>query len=148
MKLSVLERIMLLQVLPREGSFENLKMLRELRESLSFTEEENLLLNFKQAGNQTTWSENIVIDKNTGTPVEIDQAILAKDPDAITKMVANNPERFEFQPAVPPKEVDMGDVIKNLIVKILDDLDKQEKLKEEQFSLYEKFVEGDSNQDA
>lgn len=146
MELSVLERILLLQALPREGSFANLKLLREIREALSFNEEENRLLNFRQTGEQMTWSENLVIDKDTDTPVEIDQAILAKDPEAITKMVANNPARFEFRPAVPAKEVEIGDVANKLIGDGLKELDKQEKLTESHFSLYERFVEGDKNQ--
>ena len=40
MNLSVLERIVLLQVLPKEGDYTTLKILMNLRLSLSFTEEE------------------------------------------------------------------------------------------------------------
>ena len=46
MKLNVLERIVLLNILPQQGSFSNLKLLRVAKEALSFTEEENKLLNF------------------------------------------------------------------------------------------------------
>lgn len=47
MKLNTLERIMLLNVLPKEGSFMTLKIIRKFREKLSFTPEEHKLLKFK-----------------------------------------------------------------------------------------------------
>ena len=40
MLLTVNERFVLLEILPREGSFATLKIVRKLRESLSFTEQE------------------------------------------------------------------------------------------------------------
>lgn len=40
MKLSVMERVVVLDLLPREGDFLTLKVLRELRESLALKEEE------------------------------------------------------------------------------------------------------------
>lgn len=40
MLLSIPERITLLELLPREGTFTSLKIVRKLREKLSFTEEE------------------------------------------------------------------------------------------------------------
>ena len=63
MKLSVLERILLLQILPQEGSFTNLKLLRIVREELSFSEKENKELEFKQTGTHTTWSPTYTIEK-------------------------------------------------------------------------------------
>lgn len=45
MKLTVAERITLFDVLPKEGNFATLKLLRQLREALSFDEEENKALN-------------------------------------------------------------------------------------------------------
>lgn len=57
MKLSVMERIVLLNLLPKEGNFANLKALRTTREALSFNEAENKKLNFQQLGNGlTTWN--------------------------------------------------------------------------------------------
>jgi hypothetical protein len=52
--LSVFERIVLINVLPREGDFRTLKILRELREALAFSEEENAALQFQ------TGSEGLV----------------------------------------------------------------------------------------
>lgn len=55
-ELTVLERLILLNVLPKEGDFTTLKLLRKLRENLSFDEEEHKVLNFVQDGDQITWS--------------------------------------------------------------------------------------------
>ena len=41
MELTVLERIVLLRVLPAEGDFTTLKIVRKLREALSFSEDEH-----------------------------------------------------------------------------------------------------------
>lgn len=49
MELGVFDRIILINILPREGDFRTLKILRELRENLAFSEEENEALQFKTA---------------------------------------------------------------------------------------------------
>ena len=56
MKLSVLERLLLLQLLPAEGSLTTLKIVRELREELSFDAEEHARLNFVQDDGRITWN--------------------------------------------------------------------------------------------
>jgi len=58
MKLSILERILLSQLLPAQGTFQTLKLLRVLKEDLSFTEAENKTLEFKQDGDTLQWKEN------------------------------------------------------------------------------------------
>jgi len=72
MKYSVIERLILLNLLPREGSFTNLKLIRVAREKLSFTEEENKLLNFTQTGDQLKWADNIVAEKE----VELGETVM------------------------------------------------------------------------
>jgi len=100
MELNVLERLLVLNLLPKEGTFTNLKLLRVARENLSFTEEENKVLKFKQENDQIVWVND----------------------------------------AVDAKEIDTGEVVKELIVKELKKLDKEEKLKDEFLSLYSKFI--------
>jgi len=58
MNLSVLERLMVLKVLPKEGNFAALKILTNLRLSLSFTEEEIKEWGIVSdvAGGRTTWN--------------------------------------------------------------------------------------------
>jgi hypothetical protein len=47
MKMAVTERILLMSMLPVTGDIQTLKMLRELRESLSFSEEEGKEINVR-----------------------------------------------------------------------------------------------------
>jgi hypothetical protein len=100
-ELSVLERIALLGILPREGNFLTLKILRQLREALSFSEEELSDFELRQEENSFHW----------------------------------NPK------AERPKEVPIGAKAREIIAKRLEELDKAEKLTDELFGLYERFVE-------
>jgi len=99
MELTVVERLILLNLLPKEGSFFNLKLLRIARENLSFDEKEIKLLKFVQTVDQVTW-------------------------DMSAKVI---------------KKVEVGEVVTNLIITALKKLDGEGKLKDEHFSLYEKF---------
>ena len=64
MKLSVLERLLVLNLLPEKGSFTNLKLMRTAREALSFTEEEHKLLNFQETDGKTRWQDGVVAEKD------------------------------------------------------------------------------------
>ena len=99
MDLSVVERLVLLSLLPQEGSYINLKLLRTAREELSFSDEEVGILNFVQEGDQVRW--------NMG-------------PDIM-------------------KDVTIGEVVTLMIVDSLKKLDGEGKLKNDHFSLFEKF---------
>jgi len=134
MLLSVLERVLLSQALPAQGSFTNLKLLREARETLSFTEEENKELNFRQEGESLQWTGLKIINKATGKPVE-------GSVEFVEKMVTKNPELFEQRLSVEDKDFEFGEVVTDLIVKALKDLDDQEKLTNDHLPLYEKFIE-------
>lgn len=59
MELSVQDRLILLTVLPKEGDFTTLKILRDLQSALSFKEEELAVLNFRTVESQggTQWSQ-------------------------------------------------------------------------------------------
>lgn len=103
MKLSVYERLVLLNTLPNEGNFITLKIVRELREGLSFNEKEIKEL-------------NLTVNPEKGT------ATWDKEKE-------------------PNKEIDIGREAKKIIVEALEKLDKDEKMTQEHFSLYEKFVE-------
>ena len=59
MKLSVIERVMLANILPKEGTFANLRLLRVVKEEISFSEEENKALDFEQDGDQLKWKFKI-----------------------------------------------------------------------------------------
>ena len=56
MQLSVQERLALLGLLPKEGDFLTLKVIRGLQEDLSFSEEEHAALKFEDINdNQIVW---------------------------------------------------------------------------------------------
>ena len=101
MELTVLERLVLSNVLPKEGNFTTLKLVRQLREALSFDELEHKKLGFIQKGDQVKWNEKVSI----------------------------------------VKDFDIGETMMKLIAETLTKMDKEEKLRDEHFSLYEKFVD-------
>ena len=55
MKLTVLERFTGLQILPQEGDFVTLKIMRKLKEALAMSEKELVEFEIKQEGNQVLW---------------------------------------------------------------------------------------------
>jgi len=55
MKLNTLSRLILLNTLPKEGNIMTLKIVRELREELSFSEEEHKELNFREQDGKLSW---------------------------------------------------------------------------------------------
>jgi hypothetical protein len=57
MKLDTKERLVLLAILPKEGDFTTLKIVRKLREDLSFTEDEHAVLKFDyQENGSVKWN--------------------------------------------------------------------------------------------
>jgi len=54
---------MLLGILPPEGDLTTIRIVRELREGLSFSEAEHRDLQMKQEDNQVRWAEGAVPDK-------------------------------------------------------------------------------------
>lgn len=60
MNMSVLERLITLSILPKEGDFATLRILQDLKMSLSFTEEEvtKWEITSNPKTNQTGWKEN------------------------------------------------------------------------------------------
>ena len=57
MELGVFERLILLNILPKEGDFTTLRIVRKMREDLSFTEEEHKALEFKQEEMNIQWKQ-------------------------------------------------------------------------------------------
>ena len=64
MELTVKERIILLTILPQEGTLDAIKIVSELRNDLSFDEEEHKQMNIKRLANGSyEWDENSPILK-------------------------------------------------------------------------------------
>ncbi len=55
MELTVLERLLLLNLLPPEGDLTTLRVVHNLRQDLSFSEAEHELLKFVQTDGRITW---------------------------------------------------------------------------------------------
>jgi len=100
MKLNVFERLVLLPILPAEGDFLTLKIMRELKESLSMSQTDLDEFEIKQAGEQVTWNEK------------------------------GNEER----------EIEIGEKATEIVIDSLKKLDKEKKLTDRHFTVYEKFV--------
>lgn len=100
--------MLLLNILPREGDFTTLKIVRKMRETLSFSEAEHKTLQPKNNEGKVEW--RIIDDDGNPIPQE--------------------------------KEVNLGEKATDIIVETLKKLDKEKKLKEEHYSLYEKFIGG------
>ena len=64
MKLNVMERMALLNILPPEGSITVMKLLRVLREDLSFNEKEHAALQFKQENDMIQWKQDADVVKD------------------------------------------------------------------------------------
>lgn len=54
-RMSVAERILLLQILPKEGTLTTLRLVRAFREDLSFSVEEHEVLKFRDANGRIEW---------------------------------------------------------------------------------------------
>ena len=104
MKLTVLERVIILGLLPQEANFLMLKLIRSVKEDLSFSDNEHKKLKF-----QVTKEGMTVWDKEADTKVL--------------------------------KKVEIGEIVTAEIVKALVKMNKEDKLKEEHITLYEKFIE-------
>jgi len=64
MELNVLERLVLLSILPKEADFTTVKIIRKLKEDLSFSEEEHKALQFVQDGGNVNWQKDGDIPKD------------------------------------------------------------------------------------
>ena len=59
MRLSVNDRIILLGIIPQQGDFTTLKIIRDMREELSFSEEDHKILKFRQEETMVYWEEGL-----------------------------------------------------------------------------------------
>lgn len=92
MDFTVIERLVLLNsVLPARGDATTLKLVRKMRENLSFDEEEHAKLNFRQEGDNLIWdTTDLVKDVEVGPKAKtilmgaLEAKDKAKDLDAAT----------------------------------------------------------------
>ena len=101
-KLNLYERVVAMSLLPKEGSFVTLKIIRELQMELAPSEEEAKIAGLEDLPTGGIKAENWFL--------------------------------------VVEKEIVFGDIAKALIVDALKKLDEEEKLLNDHFTLYEKFI--------
>jgi len=63
MLLNTFDRLILLNIMPKEGDITTLKIIRKLKDDLSFSEEEHTALQFKNEDGQIMWKEEADIKK-------------------------------------------------------------------------------------
>ena len=132
MKLDVYERIMLQNLLPQESDYVTLKLVRKLREALSFNEKEIAEIEFK---NQWRCPK---CDKTEFS------AEMAKCTDCnIYMKTAGQVTWNDIKAEKCIKDVHMGDKMLALCVTTLKKLSDEGKLTEQHMSLYEKFIKAE-----
>ena len=134
MKLTVYERLALISILPKEGDFVTLKLVRKLRETLSFSEKEIAQIDF-----QNMWK------CPTCQKVEF-TSVQPKCEDCNRYMVTAGQVTWDEKKATKLiKEVHLGDSMMALCSSVLKRLSDEEKLTEQQMTLYEKFCTGEED---
>ena len=101
MKLNVLERIMLMQILPTEGNYITFKMLIELKSALTFSEKEYKDSGMAEKDGQITWKKDSLKEIPIGEKMtEIIKTALKKvdDEGKINNQLFSLFEKFEYEP--------------------------------------------------
>jgi hypothetical protein len=117
--LTVSERIILLNLLPPEGNVLTLRIVRKLREALSFSEEEVERLHFREAGE--------VVPEDDELPAEKQRRVV---PDTLNWLSAEDPN----------KEYRFGGATLEIIRSALNKLNDEKKLREAHIPVWEKFI--------
>jgi len=139
MKLRTYERLLLLNVLPREGDLTMIRIVRQLREALSFTEEEHAALNVRQGQD---WAGGC--PRCGSEDVEYPGPEMRLSPERkCTKCgyegMDGQGRMFWNRDAESENEIPMGKKAQWVVEQRLRELHKEQKLLEDHWSLCEKF---------
>jgi len=115
MKLNLMERFTVLQILPTEGNFATLNIVRKLQEALAPTEDEYTEFGIKGPG------EEFIEEDGTVTIIPEDK----------TRWNTVGAEE---------REIEVGEKASDIVVEALNKLDKEKKLTPQHLTVYEKFV--------
>ena len=130
MELSVFERLIIFNILPSQGNFTTLKTVRELKEAVGFDEDAEAL-DFHEG------YECGECGARVRKPLNEPPGACHKCGEGLVK----TGEMFWSSEADKPKEVEITDRGKRIIVDILEKLNDEEKLTNEHYTIYEKFCE-------
>jgi len=129
-KLNVFERLVLQSILPKEGDYVSLKLVRKLREALAFNEKEIAEIDFKNHW-RCPKCQKVALSA---------EAIKCQDC-GIYMIPAGQVTWDEEKAKAVVKEVHMGDKMRGLCESTLKKLSDEQRLTEQHMSLYEKFVQ-------
>jgi len=129
-KLQVVERINLLSILPRESDFLTLRIVRQLRESLSFKDIEHDKLQFKYLWRCSKCEH---VHEETSATVNIMECPICSSKMENTGQITWNGK------VAKEKEIEMGNKAFTICSDALKKLNDEKKLTEAHFGLYEKF---------
>jgi predicted nucleic-acid-binding Zn-ribbon protein len=131
LKLTVFERLILNNILPKEGDFITLKLVRKLREALAFGEKEIAEIDFKNEWKCPKCQRTELANE------------MPKCPDCGVYMQLGGQIHWDDEKAKKViKDVYMGNKMLALCESTLKKLSDESKLTEQHMSLFEKFVEG------
>lgn len=124
MELTVYDRMTLLSILPKQGDFTTLRLVRKLQEALSFDEEEHKVLQFQRVYTcQSCGKQGLERTCECGGSGAFKgRMVWLKEADV-------------------PKEIPIGEKATDIIADALKSLSQQKKLTEQHLSLYERFVD-------
>jgi len=128
-RLTVFERLMLQSILPQEGDFVTLKLVRKLRETLAFDEREIKEIDFK-----TNWRcpKCQKVELSAEVIKCLDCGVYMQSAGAVT---------WDEEKALKiVKDIHLGDKMLALCSSILKKLSDEKKMSEQHMSLYEKIV--------
>lgn len=97
MKLSVMERLILLASLPKEQNYIHLKLLRKLKESLSIDNDEAKKIDFSINGEEFRWNPNAEFEKEVEIG-DVEENIIKKELkqlDRAEKLTENHMSLYE-----------------------------------------------------
>lgn len=141
MKFTILERMLMLHLLPREHNIVMLREARKLREQLSISEKENKKVDMRMCSD---WVNGCPRCGSTKTEIEKENNIITprrtcKDCGLKGAQGVNGDAMWHELPE--PTDIKISNEMKNQIAGALKALNKQNKIKEGHISIYEKFVE-------
>lgn len=129
MELGIFDRLILLNILPKEGDFTTIKIIRKLREELSFSEEEHNALKFQIPAKCEDCDEVVLVPMGKAS----------EKCSCGGKLIPSSNIQWKAD-ADKPKDVQIGekamDVIKDTLLK----LSKDKKLTEQHLNVYTKFM--------
>ena len=142
-KLTLSDRFALLSILPAEGNFATLKIVRKVREQLSLTEAE-----IKEYGVIQIYEEHTKTIKNAKTDAEaLTIAIEIFGVDNAQKMAIGirdgtlRSNQITWENGEKITEMEFGEFAENMIKERLKKMNEANTLEDRHFAIYEQFVE-------